>query len=189
VFLTVVGGVTLLAYVLVGRGSHAPVYVRYILLALLLPVGLSGLAFISPSRWARPTVATLLVLWAGLSVADHARLLRNCLASPPPSHYRELVAFLEGRRFVTGLADYWTAYPVDYLSGERLKIAAAGRPRILEYRALHRERLDRGVGIVGGEPCLGGTRVARWCVVGPPGPSRMREARAWAAGEARPSSP
>jgi hypothetical protein len=189
VFLIVVGSVTLLAYVLVGRGSTAPVYVRYVLLALLLPIGLSGLAFASRVRWARPAVATALVLWGGLSVAGHARLLRDCLTSPPPSHYQELVAFLEGRGFVTGLTDYWTAYPIDYLSGERLKIAGAARPRILEYRALHQERLERGVGIVKAEPCVGGTRVARWCVVGPPGPSRMREARAWAAGEESPSSP
>jgi hypothetical protein len=189
VFLIVVGSVTLLAYVLVGRGSTSPVYVRYVLLALLLPVGLSGLAFTSRVRWARPAIATALVLWGGLSLAGHARLLRDCLTSPPPSHYHELIAFLEGRGFVTGLADYWTAYPIDYLSGERLKIAGAARPRILEYRTLHRKRLERGVGIVKGEACVGGTRVARWCVVGPPGPSRMREARAWAAGEARPPTP
>jgi hypothetical protein len=186
VFLIVVGGLSLLSYVLVGRGSASLVYVRYVLLALLLPVGLSALAFTGRIRWAQRAAAAGLVLWGILSLASHGRLLRDCLESPPPDHFRELAAFLEGRGFVTGLTDYWTAYPIDYLSSERLKIAGAAKPRIQEYRALHNARLDRGVGIVGREPCVGGTRVARWCVVGPPGPSRMREARERAAGTATP---
>jgi hypothetical protein len=87
------------------------------------------------------------------------------------------MSYLEGRGFDVGLGDYWAAYPVDYLSGERLRIAAR-RSRVLEYRRLLEAERERAVGIVRSRGCRGGTKAGGWCVVPPPGPVHLRDAQA-----------
>ena len=176
IFLLLVGLAPLAAYVLFGRGSGTYAYLRYVLLALLLPVGLFGLAFARGLRRPQQVAASFLLAWGLLSLGGHARLLRECLRSPPPSQYRELISFLVGRGFETGFADYPTAYPLDYLSGERVRIRGQGRRRVPAYRAELSAHRDRAVAIVRSARCTGGTRVGRWCVVGPPAPRRLREA-------------
>jgi hypothetical protein len=180
VFLVVTGGTAMLTYVALGRGSGSGAFLRYVLLALLFPVGLMAAALARRVSWPRHVAAASLILWGILSAADHARLLTGCLSSPPPCDFRELAAYLEGRGIETGLADYWTAYPVDYLSGERVRLAGTGLRRIHAYRLYLEAHKDLGVAIVSTSRCKGGTRVARWCVLGPPAPSHLRESVAQA---------
>ena len=108
---------------------------------------------------------------------DHSRVIAEYLRTPPPSPVRELMSYLEGRGFDVGLGDYWAAYPVDYLSGERLRIAARGS-RVREYRALLNAERERGVGIVRSRGCREGTRVGGWCVRASPG-TRSTFATPW----------
>ncbi len=182
VFLVVTSAAAMLTYVAIGRGSGSSSYLRYVLLALLFPVGLLAAALARRGSWPRHVGAAGAILWGMLSVADHARLLTEYLSSPPPCDFRELAAYLEGRGIETGLADYWTAYPVDYLSGERVRLAGTGLRRVHAYRLYLEAHKDLGVAIVSTPRCKGGTRVARWCVLGPPAPSHLRESVAEAMG-------
>ena len=125
-FLAVTGAIALASYILVGRGGGNPMYIRYLLLVLLLPVGLLGWGLSVGPPALRRTLGLGILLWGTLSAVDHSRLIAEYLRAPPPSPVRELMSYLEGRGFDVGLADYWAAYPVNYLSGERLRIAAQG---------------------------------------------------------------
>ncbi len=181
-FLAVTGATAMLAYVAFARGSDAAPYLRYVLLALLFPVGLLAAALARRASWPRHVAAAGAILWGTLSAADHARLLEGYLTAPPPCPFRELAAYLEGRGIETGLADYWTAYPVDYLSGERVRLAGTGLRRVQAYRVYFEAHKDRGVAVVSTPRCKGGTRVANWCVMGPPAPSKLRDSVAQAMG-------
>jgi hypothetical protein len=96
------------------------------------------------------------------------RVYGEYLRNPPPSPYRELTDFLvaRGDRYV--LAPYWTAYQINFLSGERVTVASSSNiVRIEEYQRQVTAHDAEAVLITEDGPCDRGVRVARWCVVKP----------------------
>jgi len=177
-FLVLIGVQALVGYVLFGRGGGGDLYIRYVLLALLLPVG--GLALVlqlEPARLLRAAAVSGVMAWAALNAVDHARLAAEYLLRPPPDPHRELADDLTARGIRFGRADYWTAYHVSYLAGERVKLHARSFNLIGEYRTLFLENLATAVDVRDSGPCDDGRRVAEFCVVGPPAPRRREESR------------
>jgi hypothetical protein len=172
-YLGLVGAQALVAYVVLGRGAGSDQYLRYILLALLLPVaGFALVALVEPSTAARRAALAATVAWAAVNGVEHAALASEYLGQRPPSPYRLLADDLRARGIRHGAADYWTAYHVSYLAGEEVKLHARGFGRISEYRALFFENLESAVDVRTSGPCPDGRVVAGFCVVGPPAPRR-----------------
>jgi hypothetical protein len=170
-YLGLVGGQALAAYVLFGRGQGADPYIRYVLLALLLATAaLAAVLHLETASWARWLAIAVTAAWAAQNAVDHGRLAVEYIASRPADPHRVLADDLLARGIQYGAADYWVAYHVSYLARERVKLHARGYGRIGEYRALFLDNLPRAVDVRTGGPCPDGRVVDGFCVVGPPAP-------------------
>jgi hypothetical protein len=135
---------------------------RYILLALFIPVGVAGLYLtLEPSRSGRALAVIGLMAWALLSARGHFALNREYLTTPPRNTRRELANALLASNVRFGMADYWDAYVVTFLTNERVILVPDRFTRILEYEYLvdaHPEAV-----VVSREPCIDGVRLGhRW---------------------------
>ncbi len=138
--------------------------IRYGMLTLYAPVGLAALA-LHPARrrLLRTTSLAVVALYAACSIVDYVRVLARAPAHPPAAPLRAIERRLAARGIEVALADYWRAYSVTFLSGERIKVDAVDFRRILEYWTLAGRRVEgksrEGV-IIQREPCpTGGEKV------------------------------
>jgi hypothetical protein len=138
---------------------------RYGLLALYVPIGLGALALhparLRLTRWSAGLALGLMVI---VSVRDHVAVLVRAMSLPPPASLRELSTAIEARGAQHAYADYWRAYSVSFISGERVKVASTDVERIREYRVLADRARDQNppsVVTLQREPC-GSTPVAGW---------------------------
>lgn len=147
--------------VMCGQRSHLTM--RYMLLALLVPIGVTAWYLAREHRPSfRFAYAGVMLAWACVSVVDHAILLHEYRVSPPANDYRTLTTYLERAGLEQGSAGFWDAYAVTFLSGERVRLASFDLVRIEEYQAA----LDAPVASaprISTSPC-DGERVARWWV-------------------------
>lgn len=141
----------------------APV-LRYLLLGLLLPIGIAA-TFFQRERSARLRAAgaAVFVLWAGVNLFDHLRLVRATVAEPPLNEHRVLADFLVEQRIRYARAMYWDAYIVDFLSRERVVVTAFDIMRIQDYQRQVDEHAAESW-LLERLPCEGGLRIASWCV-------------------------
>jgi hypothetical protein len=146
-----------------GRLETGPI-LRYVNLALLLPIGCFAV-FMAIERSARLRSLAVIVfcVWAMANLADNLRVVHATYFRPEPSPHRELADFLVDNQIRYARADYWDAYVVDFLSRERVVVASFGPFRIPEYERLVDENSDTAVHIVR-MPCDGWKRVAAWCI-------------------------
>jgi hypothetical protein len=167
-YLAWVGAFTACAYPLscnTGPGS-LPLF-RYLLLALLLPIGIAA-DFFQRERSAllRRVVASVFVLWASANLFDNVRVVRAAVADPPGSEHRVLVEHLLEQRIRYARAIYWDAYVVDFLSRERVIAASVDVIRIPDYQKDVDEHAAAAV-MLERLPCEGRERVASWCIQRP----------------------
>jgi hypothetical protein len=167
-YLSLVGVEAILAYALNGGiDPTQPGILRYLLFALLLPVAVLGV-FVERERTRsfKIAVASSIVVWAAINVADNVRLIREYVVAPAPNEYRILADYLVSHRIRYGRADYWDAYITDFLSGERVILTATQVVRISSYDARVIRNAPNAV-IIQHQPCDLGTRVASWCIDDP----------------------
>ena len=164
-YLALVGLFTALAYPLSCNVSlHTPPLLRYLLLALLLPIGcFVAFAQRERSRAIRTVAITGFVLWAAMNLVDNVRLIRESLREAPFSEHRALVDYLLQQRIRYARAIYWDAYVIDFLSAERVITASVDIVRIPEYQKQVEEHAGAAVTLER-QPCEGGTKVSAWCV-------------------------
>jgi hypothetical protein len=170
VYLALVALQALFAYGLHGGpGIEDRTELNYVLLVLLLPVAVFG-AYFQLERKAlyRWTAVLLIVVWAQSTVGDDTRLVREYLASPPPSAHRMLADFLVSHHIKYGRAPYWDSYRVTFLARERVILASTETVRIPGYQTIVDLNQSNAVTIVRGEPpCDHATNIAAWCVSDP----------------------
>ena len=134
-------------------------YARYGLLALLIPIGMTGaLLALEPLALVRRLAIAAVAAWALVTSLDTARLYAR-YAGAPPSDYRTLGTALLERDIRVASAPYWTAYVVTFITGERVKIASTDFVRIEEYQRLAAE--TPSVVFISEQPGAG-ERVAKW---------------------------
>jgi hypothetical protein len=169
-YLALIGLQTLAVYGLnSGIVAQAPTIIRFVLFALLLPIGLLGLFFHhEPSPRYRNAVAALAGVWAVLTVADNARLLREYLVAPPENNYREVTDYLVEHRIKYARAIYWDCYVISFLSGERVIVASTDKVRIGAYQARADANAANAVRLRR-RPCDSGKVVSSWCLEDPLG--------------------
>lgn len=166
-FLMAVGLLALGAFIATRPPDNAPL--RYVLLALMLPVGLiAAWLSLEPRRAVRVALLFAVAVWGGLSAWNHLDYGRQFVRGQADP-VAVLGAALEARGIAVVWAPYWRAYKLSFLTGERVIAASTDVVRIREYQ----QRAAAGgasVPLVRDEPCPGGETLAGWYLC--PSPSR-----------------
>jgi hypothetical protein len=141
-----------------------PPILRYLLFAMLLPVGLTA-TFLSRERspLLRRIVVAIIVAWSTINFVDNARVLVTAVRQPPLNERRVLTDYLTSHRIRYATATYWDAYVVDFLSQERVIVASSDTVRIPEYQGIIDAHAADAVNL-GRQPCPGYDGVASWCI-------------------------
>jgi hypothetical protein len=135
---------------------------RYYLLALFIPVGVTAVFLASePQVWLRRAMLALVIGWTVLSGVDHAHLFARYDGGREPNEPREMADALEARRLHVAQSDYWRAYKLTFLTGERVKVASTDLARIDEYQKLAASEGDQ-LFTIEPQPCVGGEHLATW---------------------------
>jgi hypothetical protein len=167
-YLALVAIQNILAYGLGGGlPVGGPIVHAYLLLVPLLPIAVFARYFQrETARPWRSAVALLVVLWAGASVWDNVRLVREFVVDPPASPHRVMADYLVSKHLRYGRAIYWDAYVITFLARERAILTPHDVVRISSYKALVDEHAPIAVTLVR-QPCDAAVRVAAWCVYDP----------------------
>jgi hypothetical protein len=138
------------------------VVVRYLLLAIFVPIGLVAAHLTLERRraWLALPIG-LAALCAATAAVDHVRLLSHFVEGREPNEARRLADALEAEGVRVAESGYWRAYKISFLTRERVKVASTDVVRITEYQRLAREAGASLVSITE-TPCPGGTRVDAW---------------------------
>jgi hypothetical protein len=165
VYLAWMGVFTACAYPLSCNVSLGmPPLLRYLLLAILFPVGCAAVFFSrETSPGLRTAVAGIFVVWTGVNLFENGRLLAVSIANPPVSEHRVLADYLMSHQIRYARAIYWDAYVLDFLTRERVTVASVDIVRIDDYQRQVEEHADSAVRLER-LPCEGGERVASWCI-------------------------
>jgi hypothetical protein len=165
VYLGWVGAIAACAYPLSCNVDPAgPPILRYLLLALLFPIGCFAM-FVHREHRAmlRHAVTAAFVLWAAANFLDNVRLVRESVRETPLNEHRVLADYLVSHQIRYARAIYWDAYVVDFLSRERVTTASIDIVRIPEYQKAVDDHADAAVTLVR-LPCSAPERIASWCV-------------------------
>jgi hypothetical protein len=168
IYLAGVGACAAMAYPLsCSVVPMAPPLMRYLLLALLLPVGIA-IAYLRRETipLLRSVAAAVFVAWAGFNLYDNVRVIRASKTTPPLGEHRALADYLVANHIRYAHAIYWDAYVIDFLTQERVIAASVDLVRIPEYQQQVQEHDKEAPDLVR-FPCNGATRIASWCVQPP----------------------
>ncbi len=168
VYLALVGVFTAAAYPLsCNIIPGQPPLLRYLLLALLVPVGCFG-AFMrrEQSRTLRVIVPVVFAIWGMANLVDNIRLIRASVRDPPSNEHGILADYLVRHHVLYARAIYWDAYAIDFLARERVIVSSVDVIRIPAYKRLVDEHNSSAYNLPR-VPCTGGPQVASWCVQPP----------------------
>jgi hypothetical protein len=153
-YLTLVGVISGAAFVLLRCGAVGPL--RYALLSIFTAVGVSAWYLqIEHKPRLRIAFIGLVAAWALVSAIGHGRLWTEYVTHPPIGGKRQLVKALEARGVRYGIADYWDAYAITFLTKEQIIMKAEGFPRIYQYDREVEAHIGEAVRI-SRTPCAGG---------------------------------
>ncbi len=161
VYLVLVALLSASGYVLGRCGEVDFVVMRYELLSILGAVGL-GAWFLRVERSRLLRRAWIALAGATVAVAALAqgRLLAEYAAHPPVGAKQQIVRYLEARGIRYAYADYWTAYPLTFLTDERIIVASNDFVRIREYNRVVDAHRSEAI-TVSRAPCEGGHLIIR----------------------------
>ena len=153
VYLFLVGVLAAVAYTVGRCGDLEVETVRYMLLAVLAPIGLAAAWLrLEPVAGVRRGVLVAIAIWSAASAAGHARLASEYVWHTPPAYRRALTDYLVAHRIRLVRTDYWTGYQVAFLSQERVVADTDGVWRVLQYHKWAQER-PNATYYVGRGPC------------------------------------
>ncbi len=170
-FLMLTGLISAVVYTCLTRNAENIMLIRYTLMSLFLPIGF--VAYYSKTegnpRW-KQALATLVILWFGQNLFDHARFIREYAFTPTANQYRELSNFLESHSIRYGQAGFWTSVHTTFFSGEKVLLTETDFARIGEYKRRISEHPEEMVTILD-RPCTTtdpGQTIRDWCILSPP---------------------
>ncbi len=168
-YLLLVGAQAFLVHALTRCGVVSIAELRYSLLGVFGAVGLVTLFLqLSATRAARRAAIGVVMLWAAVAVTAHARFAAEYLFDRPVNARRVLADTLLDQGVRYAWADFWEAYIVSFYTNEEVIVASTSFVFIDEYQWLVERQRDEAVHIRR-EPCAGGTEVADWLYICPPG--------------------
>ena len=134
-------------------------YTRYELLSLLGIAGVSAwLLRVETSRWVRRVSLVLAAVWFVSTAVPHVRLYVEYLTNPPQDVRRVIIGHLDARGAKVAVSDYWIAYPLTFLTNERIIVASDDFVRIQEYQRVM-DQQPGGVVRVSRQPCERGRQI------------------------------
>jgi len=164
-YLTGVGLVAVAAFVATRPIDNAPL--RYVLMALFLPIGLTALWLRAErSRLARTAGIAVLAVWMVTTAVDHGRQAGRYLSGREADPMAPVADALVARGVAVAEAGYWRAYKLTFLTGERTVVASSDVVRISAYQDAA-ARSDAPVRRVQESPCPGGEAVGGWYLCPP----------------------
>jgi hypothetical protein len=171
-YLALIGIQALLMYSTACQADPGVPILRYLLLALFIPIAVAA-AYLGrePVPALRAIAVAVLLAWGAADLRDNTKVIREYTTNPPPYPFRPLADYLVAHNIKYARAFYWDAYLVDFLSRERVLVASDGKIRIREYERLVDEHKDSAVQLQR-MPCTEGTRFEAWCIIGPPLPAK-----------------
>jgi hypothetical protein len=154
IYLALVGLISAAAFVLLRCGAIGPL--RYALLTIFIAVGVSAWYLqVERTPALRSAFIALVAAWTCVSAVGHARLWAEYLTHPPAGGKRQLADALQARGIRYGIADYWDAYAISFLTNEQIIMKAEGFPRIYQYDREVEDHINVAVRITR-TPCAGG---------------------------------
>jgi hypothetical protein len=158
-YLTLVGVFSAAGYVIARCGELSFYTMRYELLSLLGIVGL-GAWFLGVARWKWLVRAWIpvVVCWTMLAAVSHGRLWYEYLRRPPVSDKHIVMMTLESRGVRYGIADYWIAYYITFLTKERIILRSFDFLRIRSYDSIVAAHANEAVR-VSRTTCDGGRKI------------------------------
>ena len=158
-YLIAVAGFSITGYVVGRCGAIDFYYTRYELLSL---VGLAGLCAWFLRREGRRPVRRLWIglatVWFALTAVPHVAMHAEYARRPPQDVRRIIIGHLEARQARYALADYWLAYPLTFLTRERIVVGSSDFVRIQEYQRQVAAQ-PGGVLRISREPCATGRQI------------------------------
>jgi hypothetical protein len=134
-YLMLVAVLSISGYVLGRCGVISAARMRYDMLSLLGAVGLGAWYLrVESVRWLSTFWVLLVVCWAGTGALAHAQLSAEYLDAPPVGGKRRILDALEARGIRYAISYYANAYPIAFLSNERIIVASSNRVRIGLYQ-------------------------------------------------------
>jgi hypothetical protein len=88
----------------------------------------------------------------------HARLWTEYLTDPPVAAKQLIIRHLQAKGTRYGIADYWIAYYISFVTNEQIIVTPDNYLRILEYNRQVHAHLSEAVRIAR-TPCAGGKEV------------------------------
>jgi hypothetical protein len=134
-YLLLVAMLSISGYVVGRCGVVSPSRMRYDMLSLLGAVGVAAWYLrVERRRWLSVLWIVLLVSWTATVTIAHTRLWVEYLEQAPTGGKRRIVNELEARGIRYAISDYGNAYPIAFLSGERIIVASSNRVRVRLYQ-------------------------------------------------------
>jgi hypothetical protein len=168
-YLLLVGVQAFLVHALTRCGVLSLAELRYSLLGVFAAVGLVTLFLqAATTRTLKAAAIGVVMLWTVVTAAAHTRFAAEYVFHTPFNARRALADTLleQGVRFA--YADFWESYIVSFYTNEQVIVASTSYVFIDEYQWLVERQADEAVHIRR-EPCPGGTDVAEWLYICPPG--------------------
>jgi len=170
-YLVLVGAGQAAAFIALSPYPGDRMVVRYLLLALLALCGLVAFAWRRPAL--RSLTAAVIMLMTVVNLAGNVRLVREYARDPPSRDLNQLADALVQRGVQYVETDYWTAFDIAWVTGERV-IASPERGsgnRVVRYNDLldaHRSEVFTVIGTArsGCEP------IEKWYVCPPSPPAK-----------------
>jgi len=137
VYLTLAGALSAGGYVIARCGVLTIYKMNYDLLSLLGAVGIAAWYLrVEPSTRLRTLWVTGLISWTAIHAVAHGRLLVEYATHPPRGENFELIDALDNRGVRFAYANYALAYPITFLTNERIVAASFTRIRVLQYQRI-----------------------------------------------------
>jgi len=167
-YLILIGLFSAFGYAVAKCGEVSIILMRYDLLSVLGLVGLGAwFLAIAQSRGLRAVWIGGTVSLTVLALVAHISLLRKYIVNAPVGTKQLIIQYLDSRGIKYASADYWTAYPVSFLSNERIIVASTEVVRIKEYQRIVAEHHSESV-LISRTACDGGSRLLPGLYVCPP---------------------
>ena len=137
VYLALAGALSAGGYVIARCGVLTIYKMNYDLLSLLGAVGIAAWYLrVEPSMRLRTLWVTGLIAWTAIHAVAHGRLLAEYATHPPRGGKLELIEALDNRGVRYAYANYGLAYPITFLTNERIVAASSTRIRVLQYQQI-----------------------------------------------------
>jgi hypothetical protein len=167
-YLIVLAALSITGYVVGRCGVISASRMRYDMLSLLGAVGVGAWYLqVERVRWLTGLWVLLVACWAATGALAHARLSAEYLENAPVGGKGRIVRELEARGIQYATSYYANAYPIAFLSNERIIVASTNRVRIRLYQQQVHAHRREAVRITRAR-CRGGEQVMAGLYFCPP---------------------